>query len=71
MRLQRMHPGAKIVPVPGADASGARQILIPKPKTARVGGKDLTDAAVIDWAREVLVAIFEAQEPQAASSGSE
>jgi transcription-repair coupling factor (superfamily II helicase) len=42
MRLQRMHPGSKIVPVPGADASGARQVLIPKPKTARVGGKDLT-----------------------------
>ena len=68
MRLQRMHPGSKIVPVPGADASGARQVLIPKPKTARVGGKDLTDAAVIDWARQVLVSIFEAQEPQASSS---
>ena len=71
MRLQRMHPGSKIVPVPGADASGARQVLIPKPKTARVGGKDLTDAAVIDWARQVLVSIFEAQEPQASSSAAQ
>ena len=66
MRLKRMHPGAKTVPVPGADAAGTRQILIPKPKTARVGGKDLTDGAVLEWARQVLLTIFEAPEPSAA-----
>ena len=52
MRLSRMYPGSQIKPALNA-------VLIPKPKTARVGGRDLADAQVLEWARNVLAAIFE------------
>ncbi|QIR70166.1 transcription-repair coupling factor [Kocuria sp. KD4] len=55
MRLTRMYPGAQVKLVPGADT---RMALIPKPKTARIGGKDLVDGEILAWAREVLDAIF-------------
>ena len=55
MRLTRMYPGAQVKSVPGADT---RMALIPKPKTARIGGKDLVDGEILAWAREVLDAIF-------------
>ncbi len=51
MRLQRMYPGSQIKPALNA-------VLVPKPKTARVGGRDLTDAAVLEWAQGVLDAVF-------------
>ena len=55
MRLTRMYPGAQVKSVPGTDT---RMVLIPKPKTARIGGKDLVDGEILAWAREVLDAIF-------------
>ncbi|WP_367404339.1 transcription-repair coupling factor [Kocuria marina] len=55
MRLTRMYPGAQVKSVPGMDT---RMALIPKPKTARIGGKDLVDGEILAWAREVLDAIF-------------
>ncbi|WP_285726658.1 transcription-repair coupling factor [Psychromicrobium xiongbiense] len=51
MRLQRMYPGSQIKPALSA-------ILIPKPKTARVGGRDLVDTQILEWAQQVLIAIF-------------
>jgi transcription-repair coupling factor (superfamily II helicase) len=62
MRLARLYPGAQVKAVPGTDTA---QVLIPKPKTARIGGKDLVDAAVLEWARGVVESIF-AKEPAAA-----
>ena len=44
-------------------------VLIPKPKTARIGGKDLVDGDILAWAGEVLDAIFPVLET--AGSGSE
>ncbi|PYI37609.1 transcription-repair coupling factor [Arthrobacter psychrolactophilus] len=52
MRLNRMYPGSLVKPA-------LNSILIPKPKTARIGGRDLADAEVLKWAEGVLEAIFE------------
>ncbi|KAA9393749.1 transcription-repair coupling factor [Kocuria coralli] len=60
MRLKRMYPGAKYLPVPN---SGHHVALVPKPKTARIGGKDLVDGAILTWADEVITAVI--QEPAA------
>ncbi|WP_026553871.1 transcription-repair coupling factor [Arthrobacter sp. 35W] len=51
MRLTRMYPGAMVKPA-------LASVLIPKPKTARIGGRDLADAEVLKWAEGVLEAIF-------------
>ncbi|WP_026820264.1 transcription-repair coupling factor [Arthrobacter castelli] len=51
MRLKRMYPGAMVKPALDA-------VLIPKPKTAAIGGRDLVDAEVLDWASQVVNAIF-------------
>lgn len=51
MRLARMYPGAQ--PKPALDA-----VLIPKPKTAKIGGRDLQDAEILEWANGVIRNIF-------------
>ncbi|WP_312182197.1 transcription-repair coupling factor [Arthrobacter sp.] len=51
MRLQRMYPGAQVKPALNA-------VLIPKPKTAQFGGRDLQDAEILEWAHKVLDTIF-------------
>ncbi|MCJ8504321.1 transcription-repair coupling factor [Kocuria flava] len=62
MRLTRLYPGAQLKTVPGTETA---QVLIPKPKTARIGGKDLVDREILEWARGVVEAVF-AKEPAAA-----
>ncbi len=51
MRLQRMYPGSMV-------KNALDAVLIPKPKTARIGGRDLADAEVLAWSQGVLDAIF-------------
>ncbi|MEO9248361.1 transcription-repair coupling factor [Citricoccus nitrophenolicus] len=51
MRLKRMYKGASVKPA-------LKAALIPRPKTAPVGGKDLVDLPLLDWAAQVLKAIF-------------
>ncbi|WP_457949121.1 transcription-repair coupling factor [Pseudarthrobacter sp. alpha12b] len=51
MRLNRMYPGSQSKPALDA-------ILIPKPKTARIGGRDLQDAEILEWANGVIRNIF-------------
>jgi len=51
MRLTRMYPGAQAKPALDA-------VLIPKPKTARIGGRDLQDAEILEWANGVIRNIF-------------
>ncbi|MEH0110254.1 transcription-repair coupling factor [Tersicoccus sp. MR15.9] len=55
MRLTRMYPGALVKPALNA-------VLIPKPKSAPISGVDLTDEAILTWARGVVEAVF-AKEP--------
>ncbi len=62
MRLTRLYPGAQLKTVPGTETA---QVLVPKPKTARIGGKDLVDREILEWARGVVEAVF-AKEPAAA-----
>ncbi|MDO4898065.1 MAG: transcription-repair coupling factor [Rothia sp. (in: high G+C Gram-positive bacteria)] len=57
MRLERLYPGSTYRQIPGTDNW---QILVPRPKTARVGGKDLVDDAMVEWTESFLHAIFEA-----------
>ncbi len=49
MRITRLYPGTLIKPA-------VRNILVPAPTTARVGGSPVEGLAVLDWAREVLKA---------------
>jgi transcription-repair coupling factor (superfamily II helicase) len=51
MRLARMYPGSQSKPALDA-------VLIPKPKTAKIGGRDLQDAEILEWANGVIRNIF-------------
>jgi transcription-repair coupling factor (superfamily II helicase) len=51
MRLTRMYKGAQYKPALHA-------VLVPKPKTAPVGGRDLVDGEILAWADQVVEAIF-------------
>jgi transcription-repair coupling factor (superfamily II helicase) len=62
MRLTRMYPGAQSKPALDA-------VLIPKPKTARIGGRDLQDAEILEWANGVIRNIFSDAAVSAAQSG--
>jgi transcription-repair coupling factor (superfamily II helicase) len=52
MRLQRLHPGSVVKPA-------ARIVLATAPMTARVGGQQLRDRALLDWCRELLQTVVE------------
>ncbi|HRO30464.1 MULTISPECIES: transcription-repair coupling factor [Micrococcaceae] len=58
MRLKRMYKGASVKPALNA-------VMIPRPRTAPVGGKDLVDLPLLDWAAQVLKAIFLPDQPAA------
>jgi len=49
MRINRLYPGTLIKPA-------IRQVLIPAPMTARIGGRPVEGPAVLDWVREVMKA---------------
>lgn len=50
MRLRRLYPGSLVKPA-------VRSVLVPAPKTARIGGRPLRDTAVLDWAADLLDAV--------------
>ncbi len=51
LRLARLYPGTVV-------KSAARQLLVPRPKTAKVGGKPLTGRELLAWAGEFLTTIL-------------
>ncbi|SOC53913.1 transcription-repair coupling factor [Ornithinimicrobium cerasi] len=51
LRLNRLHPGTIVKPA-------VRQILVPAPRTARVGGKPLRDKDILDWAAQLVRAVL-------------
>ena len=51
LRLSRLYPGTIIKPA-------VRTILVPRPSTARVGGEPLRDAALLQWATDVIGAVL-------------
>ncbi|ANS78731.1 Transcription-repair coupling factor [Serinicoccus hydrothermalis] len=51
LRLTRVYKGTIIKPA-------LRQILVPAPKTAPVGGKPLRDQEILDWASQLIHAVL-------------
>lgn len=51
MRLTRMYKGAQVKPA-------LNGVLIPRPKTKPVMGQDLVDVPLLEWAQQVVDAIF-------------
>lgn len=49
LRISRLYPGSIVKPA-------IRQVLIPAPTTARVGGQLIEGLPVLDWVRQVLAA---------------
>jgi transcription-repair coupling factor (superfamily II helicase) len=54
LRLQRLYPKSLY-------KDGVRSILVPKPMTARVGGKPLRDLDMLDWAATVMRSVLAEQ----------
>ncbi len=50
LRLKRLYPGSVI-------KAGAHQVLVPRPKTAKVGGKPLVGRELLGWVGEFLTSI--------------
>ena len=51
LRLTRLYRGTQIKPV-------TRQILVPRPKPATVGGAPVIDAPLVEWVREVIRSVI-------------
>ncbi len=63
LRLQRLYPKSLV-----KDAT--HTILVPKPTTARVGGKPLRDTAVLQWASDLIRAVLLGSVSDAARVGT-
>ncbi len=55
VRLARLYPGSII-------KAAIRTILVPRPRTARVGGTPLADTELLAWAREFVEAVLPASQ---------
>ncbi|MDO4240872.1 TRCF domain-containing protein, partial [Micrococcus sp.] len=62
LRLQRMYKGAQV-------KTALDAVLIPRPKTKPVMGQDLVDAPLLEWADQVVQAIFAPEKPAAGGQG--
>jgi transcription-repair coupling factor (superfamily II helicase) len=51
LRLARVYPGSLV-----KDSLGV--ILVPHPRTAKVGGRPVRDRAILEWAAQLVEAIF-------------
>jgi transcription-repair coupling factor (superfamily II helicase) len=51
LRLSRFYPEAVYKPTP-------EQVSLPRPTTQRVGGEPLRDAAMLEWAAELLATVL-------------
>jgi transcription-repair coupling factor (superfamily II helicase) len=61
LRLLRLYPGTIVKPA-------TRTVLVPHPKTARVGGRPLRDGAILDWSAQLIRAVLLDEVAAAASS---
>jgi transcription-repair coupling factor (superfamily II helicase) len=61
MRLQRLFPGSIV-------KQTVDTVLVPRPKTARVGGVPIRDVELLTWARALLDAVLGDSVAAAASS---
>ena len=51
LRLKRLYPGTVIKPA-------THQVLVPRPKTAKVGGKPLVGRELLGWVGEFLTSVL-------------
>jgi transcription-repair coupling factor (superfamily II helicase) len=51
LRVKRLYPGVVIKPA-------VHQVLVPRPKTAKVGGKPLVGRELLGWTGEFLASIL-------------
>lgn len=63
LRLQRLYPQSLV-------KDAVHTILVPKPMTARVGGKPLRDTAVLQWASDLIRAVMLGSVADAARVGT-
>lgn len=56
MRLKRLHPGSVI-------KAAVRQVLVPLPRTARIGGVPLSDEALVEWVEQLVTKILLPESP--------
>jgi transcription-repair coupling factor (superfamily II helicase) len=63
LRLQRLYPRSLV-------KDAVHTILVPKPTTARVGGKPLRDTAVLQWASDLIRAVLLGSVSDAARVGA-
>jgi transcription-repair coupling factor (superfamily II helicase) len=52
VRLNRLYPGSVLKP-------GLRTMLVPRPRTAVVGGQPVRDEALLSWARDVIDSVVD------------
>jgi transcription-repair coupling factor (superfamily II helicase) len=52
VRLNRLHPGSVLKP-------GLRTMLVPRPRTAVVGGQPVRDEVLLTWARDVVDSVVD------------
>ncbi|UNX55599.1 transcription-repair coupling factor [Georgenia sp. TF02-10] len=52
LRLKRLYPGTVLKPA-------VRTVLVPYPRTAKLGGKPLTDLALLRWVGDLIGAVLE------------
>jgi transcription-repair coupling factor (superfamily II helicase) len=63
VRLTRLYPGSIV-------KQQVHSVLVPRPMTARVGGKPVRDAAVLQWAAEFVDGVLLGQVAAAASAAA-
>jgi transcription-repair coupling factor (superfamily II helicase) len=51
LRLQRLYPRSVVKPA-------VRTVLVPEPRTARIGGQPVRDTALLDWCADLLAAVL-------------
>ncbi|MDO9379181.1 MAG: transcription-repair coupling factor [Nocardioidaceae bacterium] len=51
LRIQRVYPGTLVKPATST-------VLVPRPRTAKVGGRPLADQELLDWARVVIETVL-------------
>ncbi|AMS06568.1 transcription-repair coupling factor [Acidipropionibacterium acidipropionici] len=56
MRLKRLYPGSVV-------KDNAGLVLVPKPRTARIGGRPLSGAELLEWARGVVADVLTVAPP--------
>nr|WP_201845402.1 hypothetical protein [Myceligenerans indicum] len=63
LRLKRLYPGTILKP-------GIRAVLVPFPTTARLGGRPLRGAEILNWAKQLVDAVILGEVGAAAKAGT-